>query len=227
MNESQNKICSVCSNEIEKKYCSKCGQYFTNKRITSSSILKDLFNSVFSLEKSFLKNIEIGLIQPEKLILNYWKGYRGFYYSPGKFFTIGSLLLLLHYLFANDFLGIIVTSTVSSQFVILLFNILLLTFLSYLVYFKQKKNFHEHLVLNIYNVSIWTIIFAPISIMLNAFVGDNSIEQAFFIPYHLLIIIWNSKVFEISRLKRFSFVSLNIILFYGIIFLLIFTFGEF
>ena len=219
--------CSVCSNEIKENYCLNCGQYFKDSRVTSTTILGDLFDSIFSLEKSFFRNIKIGLSQPKTLVSNYWNGFRKFYFSPGKFFTIASLFLLLHYLIANDFLGLVVSSTISSQFVILLTNIILLTFLSSLLYFKFKKNIFEHLILNIYNVSLWTIVFIPISIILSLSVNNNGIEELFFIPYHVLIMIWNSKVFELTKFKRFLFVTLNLVLFYATILFLVYRFGGF
>lgn len=219
--------CSVCSNEIEEKYCSNCGQQFKNKRVASITILGDLFGSVFSLEKSFFENMKMGLIHPKMLISNYWNGFREYYYSPGKFLAIASLFIIVHYFFADDFLGITITSTVSSQFALLFFNIILLTILSFIIFIRYKKNFYEHLILNIYNVSLWSVIFVPISIILNLFNTNNTIEQGFFLPYHLLIIIWNAKLFEMNKIKRFFYVSLNCILVYVIIFLLIFISGGF
>ena len=219
--------CSVCSNEIRGNYCSNCGQYFKDSRVTITTIFVDLFDSIFSLEKSFFRNIKIGISQPKTLATNYLNGFRKFYFSPGKFFTIASLFLLLHYLIENDFLGLVVSSTISSQFVILITNIILLTFLSWLLYLKFKKNIFEHLILNIYNVSLWTIIFVPISIILNLTINNNGIEEIFFIPYHLLIMIWNSKAFELTKIKRFIFVTINLILFYGTILFLIYNYGGF
>jgi hypothetical protein len=219
--------CSVCSSEINEKYCSKCGQYYKGGRINSITFLGDLFDSVFSLEKSFFRNIRIGLSQPKTLVLNYWNGFRKFYYSPGKFFTIASLFLVLHYSIANDFLGIVVTGNISSQFVILLTNILLLTFSSFLLYIQFKKNFFEHLILNIYNVSLWIIIFFPISVILSLTVNNTTIEKYFYIPYHILIIIWNSKAFELTKPKRFLFVTINLLMFYGTLLFLVYMFGEF
>ena len=219
--------CSVCSNEIKGNYCSNCGQYFKDNRVTITTIFGDFFDSIFSLEKSFFRNIKIGVSQPKTLVSNYWNGFRKFYFSPGKFFTIASLFLLAHYLIANDFLGLVVSSTISSQFVILLTNIILLTFLSWLLYLKFKKNIFEHLILNIYNVSLWTIIFVPLSIILSLTVNNNGIEELFFIPYHLLIMIWNSKAFELTKIKRFILVTINLILFYGTILFLIYKYGGF
>jgi hypothetical protein len=219
--------CSVCSNEIRIKYCTNCGQSYVDRRINFKTLIGDLFDSIFSLEKSFLLNIRIGLSQPQTLVLNYWKGFRKYYYSPGKFFTIASLFLVLHYSFANDFLGLVISSNVSSQLVILLVNILLLTLSSFLLYIPFKKNLYEHLILNIYHVSLWIIVFFPVSAILSLTINDNITEQYFYIPFHLFVIIWNSKAFELTKLKRFMFVMINLILVYGILFLLVYNFGEF
>ena len=219
--------CSVCSNDINEKYCPKCGQYYKDKKINFTIFLGDLFDSIFALEKSFLLNIRIGLSQPKTLVLNYWNGFRKYYYSPGKFFAIASLFLVLHYSIANDFLGLVVTSNISSQFVILLVNILLLTLSSFLLYIQFKKNFYEHLILNIYNVSLWIIVFFPISAILSLTVNNNITEQYFYILYHILVIIWNSKAFKLTKLKRFLFVIINLIMFYGILGILVYKYGEF
>ena len=219
--------CSACSNEIRENFCSNCGQYYKDKRINLSTFLGDLFGSIFSLEKSFFRNIKIGLTQPKTLVLNYWNGFRKFYYSPGKFLTIASIFLAIHYSIANDFLGLIVTSNISSQFVILLVNILLLTFSSFILYIQFKKNFFEHLVLNIYNVSLWIIVFFPISLFLSLIVNNNRTEQYFYILYHILVIIWNSKAFELTKAKRSLFVVINLLILYGMLALLVYNFGEF
>jgi len=171
--------------------------------------------------------MRIGLSQPETLVLNYWKGFRKYYYSPGKFLTIASLFLVLHYSIANDFLGIVVSSNISSQFVILFTNIFFLTISSFLLYIQFKKNFFEHLILNIYNVSLWIIVFFPVSFILSLTLNDNKAEQYVYILFHTLVISWNSKAFQLTKIKRFIFVVLNLLIFYGILGLLVYNFGEF
>lgn len=219
--------CSVCSNEMTGNHCSNCGQYYKDRRINFSTLLEDLFGSIFSLERSFLLNVRTGLTQPKTLVLNYWNGFRKYYYSPGKFFAIASLFLVLHYSFANDFLGLVITSNISTQFVILFVHIILLTPSGFLLYSQFKKNFYEHLILNMYNVSLWVIVFFPISAVLSLTINDNITEQYFYIPFHILILFWNSKVFELTRLMRFVFVTMNLLLFYGVLFGLVYSFGEF
>jgi len=204
--------CSVCSNEINEKYCSKCGQYFKKERISTRSIVTDLFGNLFSLEKSFFKNIKTGFFQPNILVANYWNGFRGYYYSPSKFLVIASLLFLIQIMIFNDFFGIVVNSIAAQQFTLPIVFVFVLSVFSFVLYLKYKRSFYEHLILNIYTVSLWSIIFVPISIVLNLLNAHKAIETGFIIIYLLLIIIWDSKVFEMNKLKQCIYVALNCLL---------------
>ena len=219
--------CSFCSKEINGKYCSSCGQYFKGQRVNMAALLADLFNGVFSVEKSLFQNIRVGLTRPEALVLNYWNGFRGYYYSPGRFLALAALFLVVHYAVANDFLGIVVTSTISSQFVILFTNIALLSFSSYWAYIAYKRSYLEHLMLNMYTASLWVIVFFPVSALLSLAVNDNTIEQYFYVLYHVLVAIWNSRVFDLSPLKRFLLVGLNLLLLYALLVFIVYKTGEF
>lgn len=219
--------CSVCHKIIEKNYCSACGQYFSGKRVSFKTIFEDLFDSIFSVERSLFTNLKTVLKTPGTLPNNYWNGFRKYYFSPGKFFTIASLFILLHYSIANEFLGLVISSSISSQFVILFTHIFLLTLSSFVIYIRYEKKIFEHLILNIYNISFWMIVFVPISLVLNFVINYNQYEQFFFPVLHLLIITWNSKAFDLTKFQRFVFVTLNLILFYGELLLLVYYFGEF
>lgn len=220
--------CSICAHEIKLKYCPNCGQTYKNKRITGISILQDLFGNLFSLEKSFTKNIKVALVKPKELISNYWNGFRAYYYSPSKFLTIASVFVLLHFLLVKDFLGITFTSnTISTHFAFLLVNILLFSLISFLVYRKYKKNYNEHLVLNIYTVSLWSIIFVPISIGLNFLEIKNKYKVTFFVLYLLFIFIWNSKAFSMTLAKRIFYIFLHFAMLFCIIAVLIYFTGSF
>ena len=213
--------CSVCSNEIKGNYCSNCGQYFKNERISTKSILTDLFGNLFSLEKSFFENIKIGLLKPEILITNYWNGFRRYYYSPSKFLVIASVFFLLQIMLSYDFLGAVTTSKVAQQFSLLFFLIFFFSLSSFIIYIKYKKSFYEHLILNAYNVSIWSITFSPISIALNLLNTSKPVRFYFFYMYLLFIITWNSKAFNMNKTKRFIYVFINCVLivamFYGLV----------
>lgn len=218
--------CSICTHQIEFNYCPNCGQTYKDARITGISILQDLFGNLFSLEKSFITNIKVALVKPKRLISNYWNGFRGFYYSPSKFLTIAALFVLIHFLLAKDFLGITITSTIATHLTFLFINIALFSFISFVIYKKYKKNLNEHMVLNIYTVSLWSIIFVPVSIFID-FVGvSNTYKIYFFVLYVIFIFIWNSKVFEMSLFKRVLYVTLNFILLFLIFLLLAYYTGS-
>ena len=204
--------CSVCSNEINQNYCSNCGQYLKNERISTKSIFEDLFGNIFSLDKSFYNNIRTGLINPKIIPINYWNGFRRYYFSPSKFLVIASLIFVIQIAFFNNFFGIVVNSKVAPQFSLLFVIILVFSFFSFITYLKYKKTFYEHLILNIYNTSLWSIIFVPISMILSMLNTDKTIKTVFLLFFLLLIIVWNSKVFEMKNYKRFRYVTLNIIL---------------
>jgi hypothetical protein len=219
--------CSVCSKNITGNYCSNCGQWYNSRRVSLSHLLGDLSDSIFSLEKSFLMNMRAGLLQPSMLVLNYWNGFRRYYYGPGKFFALASLFLVFHYAFVNDFLGIVITSTISSQFVILFGNISLMTLSSWFIYLRFKRNIIEHLILNLYNVSLWTMIFTPLSIILSIVMNNNDIERYFHVVLHTLIILWNSKAFKLTKAQRSIAVMINVIFVYSILFAIVHNYGEF
>jgi len=204
--------CSVCSTEIKENYCPKCGQFYKNEKISIKTIFSDLFGNIFSLEKSFFENIKIGLFEPKTLISNYWNGFRRYYYSPNRFLVIASLFFFIQIAFFNNFFGVIVNSKIASQFSLLIVIILVSSFFSFITYLKYKRNFYEHLILNIYNASLWSIIFVPISMVLSLLDTHKTIKTYFLLFYLLLIIIWNSKVFEMKKNKRYLYVALNIIL---------------
>lgn len=212
--------CSTCAGEMGGDYCQHCGQYFKPKRVTFKTILEDLFDSTFSLERSLLKNLKVALTQPQLLPTHYWAGYRRYYFSPGRFFTIASLFLLLHYSVSKEFLGLSITSNIASQLVILISNVLLLSLSSFVLYFPFKKNFFEHLILSIYNTSVWVIVFVPISILLDFALDYNRKEQYFFVVLHLCIAYWNARAFEMRVGRRLLLVLLNLAMIYGMLWFL-------
>ncbi len=218
--------CSVCSHEITEKYCPECGQYNKGKRSTGLSVLEDFLGNIFSLEKSFFKNIFVILTQPGMLVSNYWNGFRGFYYSPGRYLTIASVFVLIHFLFARNFLGIHVTGTVSSHFAFLCFNIFLFAVSGFITYLRYKKNFSEHLILTIYMVSFWSMLFVPISILLNKLGGNETIEGIFLVIFYGLILVWISSPFTMSVWKRMLYIVLNAIVLLLLLFLLTYLTGN-
>lgn len=207
--------CSVCKIPIKDNYCSKCGQFHTEKKVNNSSIFLDLLDSIFSVEKSLFSNLKIGIINPKKLVNNYWNGFRGYYFSPSKYIAVASLFIIINFALVKQFFIIknIHSTSIPNQFVFLLIFIVVFTTISYFVYWGEKKSYYEHFILNFYTVSLWTILFVPISIVTKFLPIHNLVEVILMSLYILCIIIWNSRVFEISNLHRFLSVLVSVVAF--------------
>ena len=212
--------CSVCQSEIKEKYCPRCGQTFTNSKFKWSTLFRDLSDGLFSLERSFYSNLKLALLYPGKLVKNYWKGYRGYYYSPARFLAIAALLISINFLLGFKFIYItVLESGLAPQFVLLLVLILLFSISSKFAYFKQAPNFLDHLVMNIYILSTWTILFFPISLLINYFDLTILGEIAQY-AYICLISIWCSLCFDLNWFKRALYSVLQLALFLALFYLL-------
>lgn len=206
--------CSVCKIPIKDNYCSKCGQFYTNKKVNNSSIFLDLLDSIFSVEKSLISNLRVGILNPKKLVNNYWNGFRRYYFSPSKFIAVASLFIIINFALVKQFFIIknIHSSSIPNQFVFLLIFIVVFTTISYFVYWNKKKSYYEHFILNFYTVSLWTILFVPVSIATKFLLIHNLAEVILMSLYILCIIIWNSRVFEMNNLKRFFSILVSVLI---------------
>lgn len=192
--------CTVCSCDMDGNYCSQCGQQYTNRRVSQSTVFRDLLDNLYGVDQSLLSNLKVALKNPQFLVRNFWKGYRKYYFGPGRYLVIAALALVLNFVVTEEsFLLITIESEdVAQQFVFLFIFLTLFTLSSFLTYYwPWKKNFAEHAVLNIYTVGLWTILFTPISIVggLLENPAANLVNTTSFLFYATLILIWNSRVF--------------------------------
>jgi len=211
-------ICSHCQTEILQNYCPNCGQKYINRKISLRSIIADFWDSLLSLDASLWVNFKLLILDPKFFVTNYWNGFRNFYFSPNKAIIIAALFLGLNFLlFKNSFFGLKINAeNVSAQLGFIIFIIPLLTISSYVAYFKFKRNLLEHLVLNMFSLGIWLIIFSILSIIIN-YLELVDLRYYFLSLFMICIFIWNSRVFELSIIKRIIFILLNSIIFFGII----------
>jgi len=102
---SQNRIfnCLNCGNEIDldKKYCSRCGQKTKAPKLTVWVIVQDFLNRVFDLDSKFFRTF-LHVFIPGKLTKAYIAGKRETYYNPIRILFIS---MLVHF----AILGYIVT----------------------------------------------------------------------------------------------------------------------
>lgn len=192
-------ICTVCSTKINYNYCENCGQKKINKKTSVLSLIKDIFVNFFSLEKSIPANLLRLIITPDKLINNYFSGFRKYYPSPGKFLLYALTFAAFHIAFVSkEIFGFYISATgVSPQIVMLTFLISLLALISYLTFIRTKNVFSKHLISTIYFTSCFFIITLLISDIFLLFSdAESNKDSLFFILFILSILIWNSIVFS-------------------------------
>lgn len=217
--------CTVCKKDYSSNFCPDCGQKKTKGKATFVTFISDFFNNVFALDKSIYSNIKCLLLKPSTIINGYLDGYRNYYSSPGKLFILTSILVAISFSFTNGHffaIHIIEDSQIQDQFLFLFILIFLLSATSYLIYYlKWKKNFTEHVIINVYNISLWTALFLPLSIIDSLYIQHNTTSDFFLLLYLFLIIVWNNRAFKIDSMwKRVAYIGLNIVLLGLIVFTL-------
>ncbi len=190
--------CSVCNTRIKVNYCEKCGQKYNHKRLSLKTLFSDVFSSLTDVEKNVFINIYNLVRFPKKVIENYFNGYRGHYYSPGRmlfyFITIAGIssLLLDNTLFGITFQSDGVLSE-SLAFAIVYFPVLSLS--SYLTYRRYKKNYLEHIASTIYLISTFGIIILFIENIFIYFSISTTQNSNWIFVLTVFVLLWNSILF--------------------------------
>lgn len=222
----EEKICSICKNPIDEKYCGKCGQMYSGKNVSTLSLIIDFFSNFFSIDKSVFATIFKIIKNPKPIVTNYYQGFKNYYASPGKIFLYGIAAITLQILFVSDkVLGVsLKASNISTQY--LFWGILFPVFaiISYLSFLLKKVPFSKNLIAVAYNSSSIFIIFLLIYDTVEWIFGKE-IGVGAFLCFTLFVFYWNSRV-HIQKKKYFElviFTILQIILFILFLALLIYN----
>jgi Protein of unknown function (DUF3667) len=86
--------CNNCSNDVQGKYCSHCGQKAGVGRLSLHEIFHELVHSVTHTEKGILKLTKELFIRPRRVYNGYFLGKRKTYFSPVMFFLLAIGLLI-------------------------------------------------------------------------------------------------------------------------------------
>lgn len=190
--------------QIVQNFCPQCGQKLSTESTTVKSITTDFFNNLFSLDKSVFAAILTLLINPKKIILNYWMGYRRYFASPGKMVVYALTIAALHLNYVNrELLGLSFDlDGIRAQFLFWLVFLPILFLVSFLSFFRLKHNFAKHVISITYLSASFFIILTLLGDML---------ELSGIRPRHWLAFIficcttlWNSHVFNQGSFFRFA-----------------------
>ena len=178
--------CKNCGNSFKGKYCNLCGQHIRVDRLTLSSFLEEISESIFQVNRGLFYTIKSLIIRPGHTIREFLNGQRKYYFKPIAFI----LLLSTFYFLITKILGAttLLENAISGfrrgaesqsdhlhNAVILEFstewftnnfaysNLLLipaLSIASYISFYGRKQNFLEHMVINSYIGGQQTIFYA-------------------------------------------------------------------
>lgn len=204
--------CSHCGTEIEMTFCPKCGQEFRNQPLTLLAVLKDYFNSFFSLDGSLLVDVRQIFLVPKQYIFNYWNGFRRGQSSPNRVLVLSTLFVGLALIASeeSEFLGWqMKLENFSAPLFLLLLLLPALTLASYLAYFVKRRTLAEHLVLNCYVLGTWLIVLSPISAAIEL-LGWTWLNPILRIALATTPFIWAGRVFHEKWWKTALFMLLHL-----------------
>lgn len=222
MSNTENNKCSICSSEVERTYCSNCGQKKGGKPTNILQLLLDFVEQVISIQKSDFATMLQIVKRPRFIIENYYNGNIGYYSSPGKVMLFAILILIVHMTFVSDLiLGVDFSAeNLNLEYTFLFLFILGFTIVSQIVFFRRGLKISKHIIAATYIISTFITFFTLLYWLVLLIIGDDSVFM--FISFILSIVIWLSIVF--TEKKTFLHFLLNtiflLILFIGLILVL-------
>ena len=184
--------CPACGRESGGEVCMHCGEILYPKRITVSRIIRDIPDVFFDLEQGLFYTIRTFLYNPGIQIKRYFAGDRSRHYKPLKFilFIGGFTTFIYAKCPITDGKPETAIEAFGTQWnsLILLLQMPLIAFITWLVFKKRQYTYGEHLVANSYiiaEVSVFNILIFPIQYFVN---GTPYVAICY--GLYLLFIIW-------------------------------------
>jgi len=199
--------CSVCETEIAGNFCPECGQKIGVQESTLKSVATEFFALIFSLNKSVFAAILKILKTPKVIVVNYWKGNRGFYISPMRMLFYSMILIALTIGYTdNTILGLSFEITgLKAQFGFWGLFFPLLTISSYLCFRHRQSKFVKHVVAIAYIGSCFMIV-CTIVLVFGIHLAPD-LMGSLFLVFALLVFIWNARIFTYR--KGFLWIGIN------------------
>ena len=96
--------CKNCKTKLQENdlFCSNCGGKIVTKRLTFSSLMEELFSTIFSWDNKYFKTLLHLFTQPEVIIKGYINGVRKRYVKPISFLLISLTVYGLYMYFIKD-----------------------------------------------------------------------------------------------------------------------------
>lgn len=204
----ENSTCTVCNIETKGNYCSNCGQKLSRTEIKFADLISDSISSALDVEKSIFAVLLTIFVNPSKLVVNYWKGYKKYYPSPFKLLIYALAVAAIHLAYVDsEILGVTLqTSVVDTQIGFWIIVLPLLGLSSYLTYLRMKHSLTKHIISLIYVSGTFFILITVIG-DLAMLISGFDLAQFSFMTFLTLVFLWNAQVF--SKKKKWWVYILN------------------
>lgn len=184
--------CPACSRESGGEVCMHCGETLYPKRITFLRIIRDIPDVFFDVEQGLFYTIRTFLYHPGRQIKRYFAGDRSRHYKPLKFilFVGGFTTFIYVKCPITDGKPESAVDAFGTQWnsLLLLLQMPLIAFITWLVFKKRKYTYGEHLIANSYliaEVSVFNILIFPIQYFVN---GTPYVAICYLL--YLIFILW-------------------------------------
>lgn len=236
-------LCRNCNTTLidNSDFCHNCGAKIIRKRLTLKNLFEHISETFFNYDNKLLRTIIYLIKNPKDVIDSYINGTRKKYVNPISFFglsfTITGLSIFLikkFYLEYLDFSNIYSnpasqqimqnTSSGALEYSSLIYSALIpvLAFISFLLFYKRKYNFTEHIVLYLYSMSLFSLVSVMLG-QLTLMIFPNQYLLFSFLMYFLALIYHCyllKQIFELSIgeliLKTLLFLILFLIIYVAV-----------
>lgn len=178
-------ICKNCGTVASGNYCSNCGQRTDIGRLNFSYLLKEITDSFFQLNHGFFYTLRELFIAPGKSITEFLNGKRKKYFKPISYLFILSTIYFLVTIAIDErtWIGDFISGwnegsrekDAEVQLILIwfsenyaystLFLVPIFSLASYLSFFRLKKNYIEHIVINSYITGQQAILYSLFAVV--------------------------------------------------------------
>jgi hypothetical protein len=178
-------ICKNCGNVAVGNYCNNCGQKTDIDRLNFSYLLKEITDSFFQLNYGFFYTLRELFIAPGKSITEFLNGKRKKYFKPVSYLFILSTVYFLVTIAVDQrtWMGDFIAGwnegsrekDAEIQLIFIWFSenyaystlllVPIFSLASYLLFFRFKKNYIEHIVINSYITGQQAILYSLFAVV--------------------------------------------------------------
>jgi hypothetical protein len=185
-------VCPNCETTLApgQQFCGRCGQKVSSRRLTLGGIGDELVHALFHLDHSILALLKGLLVRPGRVARDYVEGRRKRYFGPFGFLVVtAGLATFFVAIWGAQWFSPITDSNAQAILtrhinLVILLQTPVLTLLCLLLFWKQRLNFAEHLVLAAYTAGMRMLYMSFVAVPLMRLTGRTAADPAFVVGYY-------------------------------------------